>query len=362
MPRLKAPEDHEVGFYHCLSRVVDRRFIFHHAEKEHFVALMRECERFCRLRVLTFCLMSNHFHILLEVPKRPPSNLLPGEDEILDDLKRLSGHQFPEAVRQRFEMYRHAQDDAGYRAYLASFHARMYDVSAFMKLLKQRFTQWYNARERRTGTLWEQRFKSVLVDGAGDALVTMAAYIDLNPVRARLVDDPKDYRWCGYGEAMAGQIRAKEGVEVVVQALGRGRGEASPLAALETYRRHLYLEGDERRESVGPEGRLVRGALTAESVAKVLRSKGKLPISEYLRCRVRYFCDGAVFGGKGFVDEIFRAYRERFSAKRKDGARRMRGLADRALFTVRALRLRVVEASGAPATPTAAESQGARGG
>ena len=77
--------------------------------------------------------------------------------------------------------------------------ARMWDVSAFMKLLKQRITQWFNRHSGRTGTLWEQRFKSVLVEGAGDVVATMAAYIDLNPVRARLVADPQDYRWSGYG-------------------------------------------------------------------------------------------------------------------------------------------------------------------
>ncbi len=71
-----------------------------------------------------------------------------------------------------------------------------------MKLLKQRFSQWHNARNARKGTLWEERFRSVLVDGAGEALLTMAAYIDLNPVRAGIVQDPKDYRWSGYGEAL----------------------------------------------------------------------------------------------------------------------------------------------------------------
>jgi hypothetical protein len=53
-----------------------------------------------------------------------------------------------------------------------------------------------------------ERFKSVLVED-GEALRTMAAYIDLNPVRAGMVKDPKDYRWCGYGEAMGGGTAAR---------------------------------------------------------------------------------------------------------------------------------------------------------
>jgi REP element-mobilizing transposase RayT len=342
--RLKVPKDHPTGFYHCLSRIVDRRFIFEATEKEHFLALMRECERFCRVRVLTYALMSNHFHILLAVPQRPAS--LPGPEEILHDLKHLSGHQFPEAVRQRFDLLREHKDDAGLAAYLETFHRRMYDVSSFMKMLKQRFSQWYNVRKGRKGTLWEERFRSVLVDGAGDALVTMAAYIDLNPVRAGAVQDPKDYRWCGYGEAMAGGRQAQTGVQFLVTALQRGR-EETPSASLEIYRKYLYLEGDERREAVGPDGRPARGALSAEEVAKVLTAKGKLPLSEYLRCRVRYFCDGAVFGGREYVEGIFKEHRKRFGPKRKSGARRMRGLADASLYTLRALRVRVFGAAGA---------------
>ena len=310
--RLKVPPDRPTGFYHCLSRVVDRRFIFDTAEKEHFLALMRECERFCRVRVLTYALMSNHFHILLEVSQRPAS--LPGPEEILNDLKHLSSRQFPEAVRQQFDLFREQKDDTALAAYLETFYRRMYDVSAFMQMLKQRFSHWYNIRVGRKGTLWEERFRSVLVDGAGDALVTMAAYIDLNPVRAGLVKDPKDYRWCGYGEAAMGVDLACTGVQFLVTALQRGREETSA-TSLEIYRRYLYLEGDERREAVGPEGSPAGGSLSAEEVAKVLTAKGKLPLNTYLRCRVRYFCDGAVFGSQEYVEGIFKEYRKRFGPK-----------------------------------------------
>ncbi|MGE3311976.1 MAG: transposase, partial [Limisphaerales bacterium] len=230
-PRLKLPADRSTAYYHCISRVVDRRFIFNDAEKDRFVALLRECEQFCRVRVLTYCILSNHFHLLVEVPKRP--DVLPTPDQILEDLQRLSGHQFPGAVRQRFQMYRDAGDHDGLAQYLATFHARLYDLSAFMKLLKQRFTQWYNGRQGRRGTLWEERFKSVLVEGAGDALVTMATYIDLNPVRAGIVKDPKDYRWSGYAEALAGRKPARAGLQFLVTALRRGR-EESVSRSLET--------------------------------------------------------------------------------------------------------------------------------
>jgi putative transposase len=52
----------------------------------------------------------------------------------------------------------------------------MWNVSGFMHGVKQRFTQWYNGRKGRKGTLWEDRFKGVVVEGAGQALGAMVAY------------------------------------------------------------------------------------------------------------------------------------------------------------------------------------------
>ena len=60
-----------------------------------------------------------------------------------------------------------------------------------IKELKGRFAQWYNQRHDRYGVLWAERFKSVLLEG-GEALAAVAAYIELNPVRASLCADPKD--------------------------------------------------------------------------------------------------------------------------------------------------------------------------
>jgi putative transposase len=335
---MKVSKEAAVGYYHCLSRVVDRRRVLREAEKEHFVALMRECEAFCEVQVLTYCLMSNHFHILVEVPQ-PPA-VLPSPEAVLAKVRRLSGHANAGLVEQQLRMYRQAQDEVGLQAYMERFYARMWDVSPFMKMLKQRFTQWYNGCRGRKGTLWEERFKSVVIEGAGPALAATAAYIDLNPVRAGLVADPKDYRWSGYGEAVAGKRRAREGLRKIATAvLG---GQTPTLSeGLEVYRMQLFNAGTEERETINEEGRPVRGALRREAVLKVLRQKGRLPLGAYVRCRVRYFCDGAVVGSRAYVEEVFRTYRTRFGPKRKSGARRMKGLADTELYTLRDLRLGV---------------------
>ena len=331
--RLKFPADRPVGHYHCISRIVDRRFIFEEAEKEEFVRLMREYEAFCQVRVLTFCVMSNHYHILLEVPKRP--DLLPTAEQVMEMLKGLGYEEEFKSTKEQIEMFRTAKDTEGEKRLLERFFRQMWDVSWFNRFLKQRFSAWYNHRTGRKGTLWEEWFKSVLVDGCGEALMTMAAYIDLNPVRAGLTEDPKDYRWCGYGEAVAGRRLAKEGFKHLVGA--RDRVEDSLTLAMATYRVWLFGQG-EQNEGVDAQGRPNRRGIDPERVKEVIASNGKLRIHQYARCRVRYFVDGAAFGTRAFVEDIFQTYRQRFGPKRESGARAVRGLDGPSLFVLRDLR------------------------
>jgi REP element-mobilizing transposase RayT len=308
------------------------------AEKNLFRSLMLELAEFCQVRILTYCIMSNHFHILLEVPKPPEQ--LPNAEETFEALGRLSSPQNIGGLRQQLERIRESQDPDAESRWLGQFHARRWNLSKFMQALKQRFSANYNRKTKRHGTLWEDRFKSVLVEGDGHALVTMAAYIDLNPVRARIVQDPKDYLWSGYGEAVAGKQGAQAGLQRVVRALLRGDPDTAT-ESLEAYRQHLFVEGNEEGEAISEGGETVRGCLSRKAVLRVLAERGKIPTRDYLRCRVRYFCDGAVFGSRKYVESIFQQCRERFGPRRTTGARRMLGLAEPELFTVRALRINV---------------------
>ena len=67
-------------------------------------------------------------------------------------------------------------------------------VSAAMRRLGQRYVPAFNRKHGRTGTLWEGRFKSCLVDSE-HYLLTVHRYIELNPVRAAMVTAPEHYRW-----------------------------------------------------------------------------------------------------------------------------------------------------------------------
>lgn len=70
-------------------------------------------------------------------------------------------------------------------------------VSKVMQSVGRRYVQYINYTYRRTGTLWEGRFKSSLVD-ADNYLLTCQCYIELNPVRANMVDMPDEYQWSSY--------------------------------------------------------------------------------------------------------------------------------------------------------------------
>jgi REP element-mobilizing transposase RayT len=280
------------------------------------------------LQVITFCIMSNHFHILVEVPRRP--EVLPGDDELIALIRETQGNAAADTVAHWFERWSAQGNRQAIDQERERWFAQMWDVSRFMKVLKQRFSQWFNGRGpvRRKGTLWEERFRSVLVE-SGEALQTMAAYIDLNPVRAGLVDDPKDYRWCGYGEACAGRPLAQAGVLRAARSADPtcGTVTADPRTGafdfLSWYREQLFGRGFETHD---PEGRVRRLGFSAAQIDAVRDARGRLPRHVYLRLRVRYFTDGAVLGSKAFVEGIFHARRDLFSAKRLTASRRLKGL------------------------------------
>ena len=70
-------------------------------------------------------------------------------------------------------------------------------VSKMMQTLGRHYVRYFNFTYRRTGTLWEGRFKSCVVD-VENYLLICQRYIELNPVRAGIVESPADYKWSSY--------------------------------------------------------------------------------------------------------------------------------------------------------------------
>ncbi len=328
LPRLKAPAEHPVAYYHCISRVVDRRFVLEDVEKEHFLKLMRFYERFCKVRIVSYCLMSNHFHLLVEVPRRPEQ--LPSAAWLIEHVKHSYGKGTAILLEQDLKQTRKQAGDDAAQKMIDGWFARLWDVSAFMKILKQRFTQWFNKNSKRRGTLWEDRFRSMIVQ-SGEALGTMAAYIDLNPVRAGMVADPADYRWSSYGAAMGGDKAARKGLQAVVETVdyqlanrARPKGRATnDVSWVAQYRVWMFGSAEEIKDQRS--GRVLRKGLTSAKIEAVLKNGGKVKRWEMLRCRLRYLSKGGALGTQAFVEEIFQAERWRFSPKRQEGAKPLRG-------------------------------------
>lgn len=327
-PRTILSTVHSSSHYHCVSRVVDRNFVFQVHERDVFRKVLRQVEAFSGVRVLTWTILSNHFHLLLEVPPRPATAL--SDDEILDRCRSLYSARAMVAVEWEFA---EAQRMGGVvlERLRARFLRRMWDLSEFMKTLKQKFTMWFNRKHDRVGVLWESRFKSIAVEGHWNSLLKVAAYIDLNSVRAGLAEDPKDYRWCGYSEAVAGDRAARRGLSAALADLKEGAdwGDAGP-----RYRKILFGIGEENQVSAG---------LSKEAVAKVWAAGGKLSLAQLLRCRVRYFSDGLAVGRESFVESVFAVMREAFSEQRKGGARKMIGGEWDGLRVARALRVKPID-------------------
>lgn len=338
------------AIYHCISRVVERRFAFGAEERERFRIFMRMQERFSGCRVLAYCVMSNHFHLLLEVPP-PPEEGISDEELLIRITATSSPAEVAETVRQLNQAKR-AGDEEWLVRIRERYTCRMHNLSEFMKALLIRFTRWFNRRHTRSGTLWEERFKSVIVE-SGLAARTIAAYIDLNPVRAGMVEDPASYHWSSYGEAIGGGAKgngkkAREGlVRACLMDSGAGFDVTLWNEASEVHRRFM---GRALARTGGPckspyrsrvSGQVDHAPLQAGSDETCVPAPGMVAM---LRYRIRYFSDGAVIGSRSFVNEAFAAARERFTPGRKDGARKMRGSGAPAagfLWSIRDLRVRI---------------------
>ena len=167
----------------------------------------------------------------------------------------------------------------------------------------------------------------MLVEAKTGVLRTVAAYIDLNSVRAGLVEDPKDYRFCGYAEAVVGHPTARKGLTRLVEG-GRTHGWNWTQNA---YRETLFGKGAASKQ---------HGVkIDASAVQKVIKSRGKLPLHQVLRCRVRYFSDGAVLGGHAFVQEHLGTYQKLTGRRSRTAPRSIPSVTDWGdLATLRGLR------------------------
>lgn len=267
-----------VQYFHVVSRVVDRRFIFEERERAVFHRMMRQIESFSGVAVMAYSLMGNHFHLLLKVV--PVQQMEMGDGAVWERMKHLYNSEQMSEWEEELNQYRNEGKWGSVEDFYEGFRRRMGKLSEFVKELKQRFSIWYNAENGRKGTLWEERFRSVLIDGAGHSLLRVASYIEMNAVRAGVVRFASDFRWCSYSEARhTGGIARKHLLEIA-----RGIGLEMPWGEAEQVYSSRLRSGSPNQ--VG----------AAEAAGEVDNF-----------CRHRYYTEGLVIGSREFIEDFYKS-------------------------------------------------------
>ena len=190
-PRIKSSGE-GTAYYHLISRCSNRQFLFRKAAaKDRLMDLAKRAAEFSGVKLLALTVMDNHFHILCSVTQ---SNEPVSQEEIIRRIGVLKGESAAQEVRKRWEDLTAAGFTSMLAAELDRYRARMNDISAFVKTLKELFAIWYNRRYDYCGSIWCGVFKSTMIE-SGRYLEYCRRYVIMNPVRAGMVTQIKAYRW-----------------------------------------------------------------------------------------------------------------------------------------------------------------------
>lgn len=289
MVKLKGEE----AFYHITSRTVGREFYFGEVEKEKLFNIIKYYSGFYFVKVIGVTIMSNHIHLLI---KSEPKSYY-SDNEVMRRIEKYINKKKKDKKKGEISLNE-----------LLRIKEKMEDISEYIRAIKQTFSRWYNKTNNRTGYLWGDRFKSVLIE-KGESLLNCLAYIDLNPVRAGIVKKPEDYRWSGIGYRIytdnKDDFLSFEGIfsESDLNELSREKLH-------QYYRAFVYKCGNIKRLTLSEleEGKDIddgRSAIDDETYNNELMKDFKLPKREIMRGRIRYFSDGMVIGSKKFLKEAY---------------------------------------------------------
>jgi hypothetical protein len=157
--------------------------------------------------------MGNHFHLLVYLPV--PEDI--GDSEVLRRYGVLKGEKAASNMEQTLSEWR--KDDAfgesRVKEWIEKQKNRMYDVSSFMKIVKQWFTAEYNKRNAHKGTLWESTYFDRIVKRDMADMAKCLGYIHLNPIRAAECDRYDGYIWSSYTAFCKGDSTAVAGMRFV---------------------------------------------------------------------------------------------------------------------------------------------------
>jgi len=289
------------GAFHITSKLTGNATLLTYDEKEYF---LRQLERLAKgffIKIHSFCIMDNHFHILatgMELDANQAS-----KEELLHRYKLIFGKDSeppPGYYDNSGQMI--PDKDGG----IERLRERLGSVSRFVQELKQTFSRWYNNSHGCHGYLWGGRFKGVLVYH-GEGQLICSSYIDLNPVRAGIVKLPEDYRWSSIGMRMRSPTRASKLLSPlsIVDALEKSEDEHSGLPLIrvtdrlygsEWYRQFVYVSGGIKREG--------KAHIPEKTVEEVLAYNNHFGIMGRLRYRIRNFSESIAIGSYTAISQL----------------------------------------------------------
>lgn len=190
-PRYRLVDTQTTPYYHCISRCVRRAFLcgydrlskinFDH-RKQWMLDRIKELSSVLAIDVCAYAIMSNHFHLVLHVDTHRAQSW--SSDEVIDRwLKLYTGpvvaHRYIAGISLT------AAEQETLASWVETWRTRLSDLSWYMRCLNETIARMANKEDKCTGRFWEGRFRSqALLDEA--ALVACMAYVDLNPIRAKL--------------------------------------------------------------------------------------------------------------------------------------------------------------------------------
>jgi REP element-mobilizing transposase RayT len=286
----------ETTVYHVMSRTALDGFPLGDIEMDFMLDLIRRFSSLYLVEILGFCLMGNHFHILVRM---------------FPDFKFTD-----EEIKKRYvEFYGDERMFAD--GMIPSLRVKLSNLSEFMREIKVGFARFYNRQHNRRGYFWGDRFKSLIVEN-GETLINCLAYIDLNPLRAGLVERPEQYRWSSLGY----HIQTNNRDNFLSTDFGLEEFNVkSKKERIRRYRRYVYEAGSLDRPEKGS------AKVIEDKVLEKERSREfELSRSDRFRYRTRYFTDSGIIGSKEFVSTNYQRFKHLFHSKHEKKPKPIKGL------------------------------------
>ena len=272
--------DVTVGWYHLYASVagVPGQYVLESAAtRKKLIDLIKHyAKAYCCCEVASFSIMGNHYHLVARFDSRRKVS----KEELMERALR-----FYPGSKEKLEGWS--------RWKWERFEQRIFDVSEFMRNVQAAFARWYNRTNRRKGRFWADRFKSTLL-ATPESVLECVMYVELNAVRAGLVERPEDYS--------GGSLYLRE------------MGKDDWLLPLNEF----YLEGEEQRKYESLKELIYhRGAVKTKENQKVIlpellereRRRGFARSGVY-RKKLRYFTDSLILGGELFMRDQLAVLRE----------------------------------------------------